>query len=203
MQLTIATIGRARGLQGEVALDVRTDAPQERFVVGAVLRTVPATAGPLTVARVRSLAERWYLTFEQVTDRDAAEALRGVELVIEAGASEEEDAWYPYELAGLRAERPDGTLVGEVIGLEHLPAQDALVVREVGGERTLVPFVRAIVPVVDVSGGRVVVDAPVGLLAADGDIEDAEAAEDAAPGTEHADGAEGPGPSGAAGPDGP
>ena len=176
MQLTIATIGRARGLQGEVALDVRTDAPDERFTVGTALATVPASAGPLTITRVRSLGDRWYLTFEQATDRTAAEGLRGVELVIEVGASQEEDAWYPYELAGLRAERPDGSLVGEVIGLEHLPAQDALVVRETGGERTLVPFVRAIVPVVDVAGGRVVVDAPAGLFAADGEVDEVDEA---------------------------
>jgi 16S rRNA processing protein RimM len=175
MQLTIATIGRARGLQGEVGLDVRTDSPQARFVVGAVLATVPEAVGPLTVARVRSLGDRWYLTFDEVTDRDGADALRGVELVVEEGASEEEDAWYPYELAGLRAERPDGSALGEVIGLEHLPAQDALVVREPDGTRTLVPFVRAIVPVVDVAGGRVVIDGPLGLFAADGPVEDAPA----------------------------
>jgi 16S rRNA processing protein RimM len=42
-----------------------------------------------------------------------------------------------------------------------------LVVRETGGARTLVPFVRAIVPVVDVPGGRVVIDPPGGLLASD------------------------------------
>ncbi|HEY3438327.1 MAG TPA: ribosome maturation factor RimM [Actinotalea sp.] len=167
MQLTIATVGRAHGLRGDVSLDVRTDTPAERFTVGAVLRTVPATAGPLTITRVRTLSERWYVGFAEVADRTTAEALRGVELVVDVEGSDEEDAWYPYELVGLRAERPDGTVVGEVVGLEHLPAQDVLVVREPGGERTLIPFVRAIVPVVDVAGGRVVVDAPLGLLAAD------------------------------------
>lgn len=179
MQLTIATIGRANGLRGDVALDVRTDVPQDRFTVGSVLRTIPTNAGPLTVARVRTLGERWFVGFEQVADRTAAEALRGVELVMEVEASDEEDAWYPYELMGLRAERPDGTLIGEVIGLEHLPAQDALVLREVDGARTLVPFVREIVPVVDVEGGRVVVDAPHGLLAVDGEIEGTELPEPA------------------------
>ena len=174
MQLTIATVGRANGLRGDVALDVRTDVPQDRFAVGSVLRTIPTNAGPLTVARARSQGDRWFVGFEEVADRSAAEALRGVELVIEVDASEEEDAWYPYELMGLRAERPDGTLIGEVIGLEHLPAQDALVLREVEGARTLVPFVRQIVPVVDVEGGRVVVDAPHGLLAVDGEVEEAE-----------------------------
>ncbi len=60
-------------------------------------------------------------------------------------------------------------MVGEVVGLEHLPAQDALVVREPDGTRSLVPFVRAIVPEVDVAGGRVVLDPPAGLLAGVGE----------------------------------
>lgn len=167
MQLTVATIGRAHGLKGEVALDLRTEAPEERLAVGTVLATDPAAAGPLTVVRTRIQAGRWVVTFREVTDRTAAEGLRGVQLVVEAPASEEDDAWYPHELVGLRAELADGTVVGEVVGLEHLPAQDALLVHEPDGSRTLVPFVRAIVPVVDVAGGRVVLDPPAGMLAAD------------------------------------
>lgn len=166
MQLAVATVGRAHGLRGEVAVDVRTDAPAERFAVGSQLDSV---RGRLVVAGARRQGERWYLTFEGVTDRTAAEALRGVELLVEAEDSDEQDAWYPHELAGLRAELTDGTVVGEVVGLEHLPAQDALVVREADGTRSLVPFVRAIVPEVDVAGGRVVLDPPAGLLAGVGE----------------------------------
>lgn len=167
MQLTVARIGRAHGLRGEVALDLRTDSAPDRLAVGASLRTEPAGAGPLTVVGTRVQQGRWYVTFAGVADRTAAEALRGVELVVEAPASDEDDAWYPHELAGLRAEHVDGRVVGEVVGLEHGPAHDLLVVREPDGARTLVPFVRAIVPVVDVAGGRVVLDPPGGLLAAD------------------------------------
>lgn len=167
MQLTVARIGRALGLRGEVVLDVRTDAPEERLAAGAVLQTVPASAGPLTVERARAQAGRWSVTFAEVGDREGAEALRGVELVVEEDESDEEDAWYPHELAGLRAEHVDGRVLGEIIGLEHLPAHDALLLREPSGARTLVPFVRAIVPVVDVAGGRVVLDPPGGLLASD------------------------------------
>lgn len=167
MQLIVARIGRALGLRGEVALDVRTDTPEERLAVGAVLQTVPAGVGPLTVERARVQHGRWNVTFAEVSDRDAAEALRGVELVVEEDESDEDDAWYPHELAGLRAEHVDGRVLGEIIGLEHLPAHDSLLLRETSGARTLVPFVRAIVPVVDVPGGRVVIDPPGGLLAAD------------------------------------
>jgi len=167
MLLTVARIGRAHGLRGEVALDLRTDVPDERLGAGAVLATDRAGVGPLTVTRTRIHQGRWYVAFAEVGDRDAAEALRGVSLVVEEDGSDEDDAWYPHELAGLRAEHVDGRVLGEVVGLEHLPAHDALVVREPGGARTLVPFVRAIVPVVDVVGGRVVLDPPGGLLASD------------------------------------
>ncbi|MHB1489548.1 MAG: ribosome maturation factor RimM, partial [Cellulomonas sp.] len=86
---------------------------------------------------------------------------------VEEDASNEEDAWYPHELVGLRAEHVDGRVIGTILALEHLPAHDALLIRETTGERSLVPFVRAIVPVVDVPGGRVVLDPPGGLLASD------------------------------------
>lgn len=171
MLLTVARIGRAHGLRGEVALDLRTDEPEARLAVGSVLPTEPADRGPLTVVRTREQQGRWFVAFAEVPDRSAAEALRGVELVVEvaddAGSDDEEDAWYPHELAGLRAEHVDGRVLGEILGLEHHPAHDVLVLREPDGARTLVPFVRAIVPVVDVPGGRVVLDPPGGLLAAD------------------------------------
>lgn len=167
MLLTVARIGRAHGLRGEVALDVRTDAPDERLAVGSVLATDPPSAGPLTIARTRVQHGRWIVTFDEARDRTAAEALNGVQLVVDADDEGDEDAWYPHELAGLRAEGTDGRLLGEVVGLEHAPAHDVLVLRETGGQRTLVPFVRAIVPVVDVPGGRVVLDPPGGLLASD------------------------------------
>ncbi|MFF2267587.1 ribosome maturation factor RimM [Cellulosimicrobium cellulans] len=169
MELTVARVGKAHGLRGEVALDLRTDDPEERLAVGERLETRPAAAGPLTVGTVRVHQGRWLVGFEGVRDRTAAEALRGVELVVEVGASDEEDAWYPHELVGLRAEDPDGQTLGRIDGLEHLPAHDVLVLRETGGARTLVPFVRQIVPLVDVAGGRVVLDPPGGLLASDAD----------------------------------
>jgi 16S rRNA processing protein RimM len=165
MDLVIARIGRAHGLGGEVSVELRTDIPEERFALGAVLRTEPAGAGPLTLAATRHDTGRWYLRFAEATSREAAEGLRGVLLVVEQDASDEDDAWYPHELVGLRAERPSGEVVGTVSGVEHPPAHDLLLIREPGGNTARIPFVAAMVPVVDVGGGRVVVDPPFGLLA--------------------------------------
>ena len=162
----VATIGAARGLAGQVRLRLHTDDPRTRLATGTVLTTEPSAVGPLQVTGLRQLQQHWYATFAGITDRTAAEALRGVVLLAPPDESEAE-AWYPHQLAGLRAERADGTLLGTIDGVEHLPAQDALVLREAGGQRTLVPFVTAIVPVVDVPGGRVVLDPPAGLLASE------------------------------------
>ncbi|MBN9326626.1 MAG: ribosome maturation factor RimM, partial [Cellulomonas sp.] len=84
MLLTVARVGRAHGLRGEVSLDLRTDAPADRLVVGRELRTDPAFAGPLTPTRVREQQGRWFVTFAEASDRTAAEALRGVSLVVDA-----------------------------------------------------------------------------------------------------------------------
>ena len=170
MLLTVARVGRPHGLRGEVALDVRTDSPGDRLLVGRTFRTDPESAGPLTLARVREQQDRWFVSFVEATDRSAVEALRGVALVVDADEADQEpdeDAWYEHQLTGLRAEHVDGRLLGEVVGLESGPAHDLLVLREPDGARTLVPFVRASVPVVDVPGGRVVLDPPGGLLASD------------------------------------
>jgi len=174
VRLVVARVGRAHGLKGEVALDLRTDDPENRLAPGTVLDTDPESAGPLTVASSALRQGRWYVTFDQAADRTAVEGLRGVLLLAEPEPDEAGDAWYRHELVGLRAERVgDHAPLGTVIGLEHPPAHDLLVLREPGGTVSRVPFVRAIVPLVDVAGGRVLLDPPGGLLVeVDGDEPD-------------------------------
>lgn len=168
MQLTVAVIGAPHALKGEVRLDVRTDDPDRRLAVGATLETEPADAGPLTISAHRLDRGATFVRFDGFDDRTAAESLRGVQLVVESDEDEnEEDAWYPHELVGLRAEHVDGRHIGEVTGLQHAPGHDLLMIKEVAGGTTPVPFVSAIVPEVDVAGGRVLLSPPGGLLAAD------------------------------------
>jgi 16S rRNA processing protein RimM len=161
----VATLGAPHGLRGEIRLRVHTDDPGRRLLAGASFVTDPPDVGPLEVETVREGSGATYARFAGIDDRTAAETLRDVVLLAEPLA--EDDAWYPEDLQGLRAELTDGTVVGEVIAVQHLPAQDVLVVRETDGARTQIPFVTAIVPVVDVAGGRVVLDPPTGLLARD------------------------------------
>lgn len=84
MRLVVGRIGRPHGVKGEVTVEVRTDSPEERFVVGKALETDPADVGPLTITAQRWHKDRLLVRFEEVPDRTAAEQLRGVFLVVDS-----------------------------------------------------------------------------------------------------------------------
>jgi 16S rRNA processing protein RimM len=167
VQLVVGRVARAHGVAGEVAVDVRTDSPQARFAVGAVVETDPAEHGPLTVRRCRWHAGRLLVCFDEVADRTAAEALRGTLLVADSATSEpatDPDEFWDHDLVGLAAMTLDGSRLGAVAEVLHPPGADLLVIDGPDGREILVPFVRAIVPEVDVARGHVVIDPPDGLL---------------------------------------
>ncbi len=170
MQLTVGRVGRAQGIRGEVAVEVRTDDPDSRFAPGQVLLTDPAQVGPLTVGRVRWQGNRLIVRFRNVPDRGAAEALRGVMLLVDVDDSErlpDSDEFYDHQLVGLRAVTSGGIEIGEVTEVLHLPAHELLAVRRADGTEVLVPFVSQIVTDIDLGGRTVTIDPPDGLLDAE------------------------------------
>lgn len=167
MDLVIGRIGRAQGVAGEVTVQLRTDDPETRFAPGAVLRTDPAERGPLTVQAARARLGGLVVAFAGVVDRAGAEVLRGTMLVVDAAslpALTDPDEFYDHQLVGLAAVLPDGTALGAVREVLHPPGTDLLAIRDDAGTERLVPFVRAMVPTVDLAAGRLVVDPPDGLL---------------------------------------
>jgi len=167
-ELLVGIVGRPHGLRGEVAVTVRTDSPEERFAPGAVLRARGDDAPEqLTVLNARPHSGRFLVTFAEAGDRDSAELLRGTQLLIDAAElplSDDPDTFHDHELEGLVAELADGTVVGTVREVSHAPGADLLVIAREGCGDALVPFVAAIVPTVDTTGGRVVLTPPDGLL---------------------------------------
>ena len=164
----VGRVAKAHGIRGELTVEPRTDSPEERFRVGAVVtsRLRDGSQAQLTVAAVRPHGGRLLVVFEQIGTRDAAEAIRGAVLLADTAdlpPSDDPDEFYDHELEGLRAELTDGTAIGTVQEIVHTPGSELLAV-EHDGRTVLVPFVRQIVPVVDVPGGRVVLDPPEGLL---------------------------------------
>jgi 16S rRNA processing protein RimM len=164
--VVVGRIGRPHGVRGEATVEVRTDDPDGRFRPGVVLRTDPADRGPLTITGARWHREVLLLAFAGYDSREEIEALRDTLLevpVADLPALQDPDTYYDHQLVGLAVRLVDGTPLGEVAAVRHEGAE-LLVVRRTGGGELLVPFVRAMVPTVDVDGGVVVIDPPEGLL---------------------------------------
>lgn len=243
--MRVCRIGRAQGLKGEVNVMVTTDSPEQRFAPGSVLLT--QNGGSMTVASSRKFKQRWIIRFEGVNDRNASEALKGLELFVEpdheiartgdgmradtgnsqgnsvreVGGSEfadsaqfdedagtaasagvardtefdeafadsadfegvvdadaieedgaEDEGFYAEELMHLQVRIPHDTadpdgeydVAGIVIDVTESPAQWLLTVKEPSGAESLVPFVDAFIPVIDVEEGYLVLTPPHGLL---------------------------------------
>jgi 16S rRNA processing protein RimM len=177
MRVIVGRIGRPHGIRGEVVIGVRTDEPDLRFTVGAVLdagRTPTAETGwQLTVASTRWHSGQLLVGFDGITDRTAASELTGSWLSVDTSqlpATPDPDEFRDHELIGLSVRTAAGDQVGVVSDVLHY-GQDLLVVRHAasGGPEAkdgeyLVPFVKAIVPEVDVGAGVIVIDPPPGLL---------------------------------------
>ncbi|GAA3491814.1 MULTISPECIES: ribosome maturation factor RimM [Streptomyces] len=193
MQLVVARIGRAHGIKGEVTVEVRTDEPELRLGPGAVLTTDPAGVGPLTVETGRVHSGRLLLRFEGVKDRTAAEALRNTLLISDVDPEErpeDPEEFYDHQLIDLDVVLADGTEIGRITEITHLPSQDLFIVEREDGSEVMIPFVEEIVTSIDLEEQRAVIDPPPGLIddseavvastrGAEPDAEEDAAAEDA------------------------
>ena len=162
----VGQVGRPHGVRGEVGIAVRTDAPDERFTVGAQLNAGEGRV--LTIASVRSHAGRLLVRFEGVHDRTGAEALRGTLLTVDVrtlAPTGDPDEFHDHELEGLLVVEAAGRELGTVREVLHSPGGDLLVVDTEPGN-VLVPFVREIVPTVDLAARRIVLEPPEGLFGA-------------------------------------
>lgn len=199
-QLRVGRLVKAHGLKGALKLELYTDDPDGRFVPGATFTLQVPESSPwhgktLTVREFKWMNSHPVAFFEGVDDRTAAESVVRAILWIDQDAeteTAEDDAWYDHQLVGLDVVR-DGDVVGRVVRVDHFPAQDLLIVKTGGESEVLVPFVKAIVPEVDVAAGRVVVTPPAGLFediadedAAEGDADPADAAAETEEGAEAA-----------------
>lgn len=163
-QRTVGRVVRPHGVAGDVAVDAHTDRPRQRFAPGTMLST---DAGrDLLVVAAREHRGRWLVRFDGYTSRADAELLR--DRLLTVGADEPEpsvgpDEFHDQQLEGLTAIDADGAVLGTVAEVRHEPGQDLLVL-DTERDQRLVPFVRAIVPEVDLAARRIVLDPPDGLL---------------------------------------
>ena len=189
-QLRVGRLTKAHGLKGAIKVELYTDDPERRFVPGAVFTLQVPTSSPWHGKTLELIELKWFNShavafFKDVPDRSAAEKLIKAILWIDQDldeATDEEDAWFDHQLVGLSVIR-DGVKVGVVSLVDHLPAQDLLHVKTDAGD-VLVPFVKAIVPSVDITAGTLTVTPPVGLFEELPDEPDGEPALEAEPAPE-------------------
>ncbi len=160
--LLMGVIVGAHGIKGEVKIKTFSEDPDAIAAYG----TLRGKTGPerFKVKRHRMAKGLVIAKLIGVNDRNAAEALRGTELFLPRAnlpdLSDDEE-FYHADLVGLRAEQPDGTVLGTVVALQNFGAGDMVeIAPEGGGDTEFVPFTHAAVPDVNIEDGRIVVVRP-------------------------------------------
>jgi 16S rRNA processing protein RimM len=167
-RVCLGVIVGAHGVRGAVRVKAFTAVPEDVAAYGPVSTGDGARSWPIRVIGTAKGVVLCHL--EGVGDRTAAEALKGVRLHVPRAAlppPEDEDEYYHADLVGLAVDLADGTRLGLVRAVHDFGAGDMLEVAAAageGGRPLMIPFTRAAVPVVDLTGGRVVVAALPGLL---------------------------------------
>ena len=166
MDLVVGRLGRPHGVHGEISVEVRTDEPEIRFAKGSKL-SVKENNNQLTVLSSRWHQEKMLVKFEEITDRDLANEIKGKTLTIKIDPNSIEtkkDQYYEFQLAGLKVIDKNDKTLGQIKEVITNLAQDLLVVETVDKREVLVPFVKQIVTNVDLDKKQVIMDPPTGLF---------------------------------------
>lgn len=163
-RLCVGVVTGARGLKGEVRIKSFTADPEGIAAYAPITDESGRRQFRLTI--VGHHKDQLVVRIDGVADRDAADALNRTHLYVPRDVlpAPAEDEYYHADLIGLAVERPDGTPLGRVKAVHDFGAGDILEIRDADGREALIPFSRAVVPVVDLGGGRLVADLPPGLL---------------------------------------
>lgn len=160
-RILIARIGAAHGVRGEVRVKPFGDAPLS-FCDYGPLETADGKRR-LVVKSARLQKAMVVTRFEGIDDRNAAEALNGLDLYIPRDALPElddEDEFYHTDLLGLEAVAPDGETIGEIVALPDFGAGTLVEIRPQGAPSFYVPFTREAVPEIDLAAGKVTIVVP-------------------------------------------
>ena len=156
----LGIIGAAHGVKGEVRIRSYTADPVDIRAYGAL---TSADGRRFEILAARMAKDVVVARLKGVANRDAAEALNGIELFVDRSLlpePEDEDEFLHADLIGLRAEAADGTLIGKVTALHNFGGGDTIEIHPQRGPSLLLPFTKLVVPVIDIAGGRIVVALP-------------------------------------------
>lgn len=166
-KLCVGVIVGAHGVRGDLRVKSFTAAPQDLVSYGALTDASGARQFRMRVLGVARGLLRVHM--DGVEDRNAADALAGIELYIPRDRlpAPEEDEFYHSDLVGLRAERPDGSFYGTVRALHDFGAGEIIEIALTQGGAAMLPFTRAVAPEIDLEAGRMVIVPPEDVEAGD------------------------------------
>jgi 16S rRNA processing protein RimM len=159
-KVCVARIGAAHGVRGAVKLWTFTEDPFAVKAYGPL--STKDGARHLEVASAREAKDHLVATFKGVTTREDAERLNGIELYIARDKlpATEDDEYYHADLIGLVAVTTTDEPLGRVIAIHNFGAGNIIEIAPPAGITMLLPFTNAVVPTVDIPGGRVVIELP-------------------------------------------
>jgi len=159
-RICIARIGAAHGVRGAVKLWTFTEDPLAVQAYGPLVTKDGARQFELTSAR--EAKGHLVATLKGIATREDAERLNGIELYVarERLPATDADEYYHADLIGLAAVTPANEPLGRVIAIHNFGAGDIIEIAPPHGPTLLLPFTNAVVPSVDLSGGRVVIELP-------------------------------------------
>ena len=160
VKICVARIGAAHGVRGAVKLWTFTEDPFAVKSYGPL--TTKDGARQFEVTHVREARDHLVATLKGVTSRDEAERLNGIELYVARDRlpATDDDEYYHADLIGLAAVNAADEPLGRVIAIHNFGAGDIIEIAPSTGATLLLPFTNAVVPTVDIAGGRVVIELP-------------------------------------------
>jgi 16S rRNA processing protein RimM len=159
-EVLVGVFGAPHGVRGEIRLKSYT---QDPTTIAAFVALHDASGREFVLTAARPLKDDLLVVrVKGVADRDAAQKLTHVKLFVARKElpPPDEDEFYCRDLIGLRAETRDGVLLGTIVAVPNYGAGDILEVAPPAGETLLFPFTRAVVPHIDLAGGRVTIEPP-------------------------------------------
>ena len=158
--ICVARIGAAHGVRGAVKLWTFTEDPLAVKAYGPLVTKDGARQFEVTSAR--EAKGHLVATLKGIATREEAERLNGIELYVarEKLPATDEDEYYHADLIGLAAVNAADEPLGRVIAIHNFGAGDIIEIAPPSGSTLLLPFTNAVVPTVDVAGGRVVIEMP-------------------------------------------
>ena len=160
--MPVARILKPHGLEGEVVVELCTDAPERLTEDGSVTLSAPGQVGEFKVESVRpTTGERALMKFRGVDDRDEAERLRGrlVQVDRQSIPPPPEGAYYDFQIVGLRVITTAGKQLGRVTEIIRTGANDIYATDDV-----LIPAVDNVIVAIDLERGEMTVEEVEGLL---------------------------------------